>query len=225
MKNCFSFLIDYSGSLKNALKEGSVVVKCTKLSISGPPGSGKSCFMKLLLNEDEDPPHDHHSTPVTTVPEVRMVTTTPYKVEKTILSWSKVDLDSLKQMVAEDIAHYLEQRCKDNPSTSSVFLKGTSQIIKTVSQSSESLSPSVHCTVKNEILHKLRSIKESPQLFESHWIYAVDSGGQSAFLDICPALLRYTSVNILTHKLNENLKDSVKFYYSIDGCQIDKPEE
>ena len=192
MKNCFSFPIDYSSSLKNALIEGSVVVKCTKLSISGPPGSGKSCLMKLLLNEDEAPPLDHDSTPVTTVPEVRMVTTTPYKVDETTQSYSEVDLDSLKQMVAEDIAHYLEQRCKDNLSTSSVFFKGTSQIIKTVSQSSESLSPLVHCTVKNEILHKLRSIKESPQLFESHWIYAVDSGGQSAFLDIAPALLRYT---------------------------------
>ena len=219
----FSFPIDYSGSLKNALKEGSVVVKCTKLSISGPPGSGKSCLMKLLLNED--PPHNHDSTPVTTVPEVRMVKTTPYKVEETIQCWSKVDLDSLKQMVAEDIAHYLEKRCNNKLSTSSAFFKGTSQIIKTVSQSSESLSPSVHCTVKNEILHKLRSIKESPQLFKSHWIYAVDSGGQFAFLDIAPALLRYTSVNILTHKLNEKLEDSVKFYYSIDGCQIDKPEE
>ena len=64
--------------------------------------------MKLLLDEDEAPPLDHDSSPVTTVPEVRMVTTTPYKVDETTQSWSEVDLDSVKQMVAEDIAHYLE---------------------------------------------------------------------------------------------------------------------
>ena len=130
MKNCFSFLIDYSGSLKKALKEGRVEVKCTKLSVSGPPGSGKSCVMKLLLEEDEDPPLNHDSTPVTTVPKVRMVTTTAYKVGET--TWSKVDLDSLKEMVAEDIVHYLEQRCKDNSSTTSTDFEGTlpsSQII------------------------------------------------------------------------------------------------
>ena len=179
--------------------------------------------MKLLLDEDEDPPLDHDSTPVATVPEVRMVTTTPYKVGET--TWSKVDLDSLKQMVAEDIVHYLEQRRKDVSSTTPAPFKGMLPSIQTVSQSSESLSPSVHCTVKNEILLKLHSVQESPQLFQSHWIYAVDSGGQSAFIDIAPALLRYTSVNILTHKLNEKLEDKVKFYCSIDGCQIDISEE
>ena len=180
-------------------------------------------YKKLSLDEDEDPPLDHDSTPVSTVPEVRMVTTTPFKVGET--TWSKVDLDSLKQMVAEDIVHYLEQRRKDISSTTPAHFEGMLPSIQTVSQSSESLSLSVHCTVKNEILLKLRSVQESPQLFKSHWIYAVDSGGQSAFIDIAPALLRYTSVNILTHKLNEKLEDKVKFYYSIDGCQIDKLEE
>ena len=179
--------------------------------------------MKLLLDENEVPPLDHKSTPVATVPKVRMVTTTCCKVGET--TWSKVDLDSLKEMVANDIVHYLEQRHKDNSSTTSTHFEGMFPSIQTISQSSESLSPSVHCTVKNEILLKLHSVQESPQLFKSHWIYAVDSGGQSAFIDIAPALLRYTSVNILTHKLNEKLEDKVKFYYSIDGCQIDKSEE
>ena len=181
MKNCF--LIDYSGSLKNLLK-GHVEVKCTKPSVSGLPGSGKSCLMKLLLYENEDPPFAHHKCPVTTVPEVRLVTITPYEVGET--TWSKVDFDSLRQMVDEDIVHYFEERCKDNSSTTSAHFEGMLPSIQTVPQFSESLSPSVHCTVKNEILHKLRSVEESPQLFKSHWIYAVDSGGQSAFIDIAP---------------------------------------
>ena len=56
--------------LRSALKEGHVKVKWTKQSVSGPPGSGKSSFMKLLLNED--PPEYHDSTSVVDVPEVRI---------------------------------------------------------------------------------------------------------------------------------------------------------
>ena len=128
-------------------------------------------------------------------------------------------------MVAEDTVHYLGQKCREISSITPTHFEGMLPSIQTVSQSSESLSPSVHCTVKNKILLKLHSVQESSQLFKSHWIYVVDSGGQSAFIDIAPALLRYTSVNIFTHKLNEKLEDKVKFYYSIDGCQIDKLEE
>ena len=119
-------------------------------------------------------------------------------------------------MVGEDIVHYLEQRHEDISSTTPAHFEGMLPSIQTVSQSSESLSPSVHCTVKNKILLKLHSVQESSQLFKSHWIYVVDSGGQSAFIDIAPALLHYTSGNIFTYKLNEKLEDKVKFNYSID---------
>lgn len=46
--------------------------------------------------------------------------------------------------------------------------------------------------------------------YKAHWIYAVDTGGQTAF--IAPALLQYHSVNILTHKLSEKLHDKAKFF-------------
>ena len=58
-----------------------------------------------------------------------------------------------------------------------------------------------------------------------HFIYAVDTGGQAAFLDIVPALLRYNSVSIVTHKLNEDLKDKVELYYSIEGKRFDQPNQ
>ena len=87
--------------LKRALKEGHVKVKWTKQSISGSPGSGKSSFMKLLLNEDL--PDCHHSTPVATVPEIRMVTTTSVIVDKGTQSFIKVDVDLMKKMLAEII--------------------------------------------------------------------------------------------------------------------------
>ena len=40
----------------------------------------------------------------------------------------------------------------------------------------------------------------SEELYQSHWISSVDTGGQAALLDIALALLRYHFVNIL-HKI------------------------
>ena len=276
----FCIIIVYFGVLDHALKEGRVKVKWTKLSVSGPPGTGKSSVMKLLL--DEDPPDNHKSTPVARVPEIRMVTTTPLIVGKESTdssinspAWGKVDPDSMKSILAQAIkkavispssifipecqveslplneAYNLKTPSNSNPfrapalsspqapdngvavfpPTPSVpnFLPYVhSNIVETTPQLSPTmtkyLSPQVSSTTK-EILELLPNVPETALIFESHWIYAVDSGGQAAFLDIAPALLRYNSVNILTHKLDEKLEDKVKFYYSIDGEQIGNLEE
>ena len=212
MNNCClsSFVIDYSGLLAKSLKEGHVKVMYTKLSVSGPPGSGKSCVMKLLLDEDEDPPLVHCSTPVSTNPEIRMVETFQVKESQ---FWKKIKLESLKEMVIEAIKHYLNEHDLSAPI---VTLS-----MENVTQHPMSLSPSVY----KHVLEMLSSVQESAQLFESQWIYAIDSGGQAAFLDIAPLLLRYTSVNILTHKLNEQLNGKAKFFYSIDGKKFSNSDE
>ena len=202
------------------MKEGHIKVKWTSLFVSGPPGSGKSSFIKLLLNED--PPDCHHSTPVVAVPEVRMITTTPLIVGESMQSLIKVDLDLLKEMLAETIKRGCSlptvQRDKDDgndyffPDEAHSLEQQASMEI--VFQPQDPLSVS---NVTKDILLMLPDVKESTPLLESHWIYAVDSGGQAAFLDIAPALLRYNSVNILTHKLNEKLEDVPKFYFCVEG--------
>ena len=250
---------DYSGVLKSALKEGHVKVKWTKQSVSGPPGSGKSSFMKLLL--DEPPPDCHDSTPVVAVPEVRMVTTTPVpevpevrevmttplKVDKATQSLIKVDIDLLRKMLAETIKKGVKPHSLPTISSSTVVTVQSDKddgsdhssssdeaqdleqqeneiSAETISQPQESIPPPVSNATK-KILEMLPYVKESTPLLESHWIYAVDSGGQAAFLDIAPALLRYNSVNILTHKLNEKLEDVPKFYFNVEGERIGNPVE
>ena len=210
-KNCCPsfFTIDYSGLLTKSLKEGHVKVMCTKVSVSGPPGSGKSCVMKLLLNEEEDPPLVHHSTAVSTNPEIRMVETFQVRGCK---FWKKIKPELLKEMVIEAIKHYLNE----HDLSSSIV-----EDIESITPSPKPLSPSVY----KHVLDMLASVEESAQLFESQWIYAIDSGGQAAFLDIAPLLLRYTSVNILTHKLNEELNGKAMFFYSIDGKKFSNSEE
>ena len=202
-------------------------MKWTKLSVSGPPGSGKSSFMKLLLNEP--PPNCHHSTSVVAVPEIRMVTTTPLKMDKATQSLIKVDIDLLRKMLAETIKKGVKPRSLPTSSSTVVTVQsdkddGSDRFAETISQSQESIPPPISNATKT-ILEMLPDVKESTLLLGSHWIYAVDSGGQAAFLDIAPALLRYNSVNIFTHKLIEKLEDVPKFYFSVEGQRIGNPVE
>ena len=223
--------------LKRALKEGHVKVKWTKQSVSGPPGSGKSSFMKLLLNKD--PPKYHHSTPAVKVPKVRMVTTTPLVVGEAASPLIKVDVNLLKEILAEAIKKGVKPHSsltvesdKDDDTdsdNSSVEAQDVEQqkneaSVETIFQPQE-LLPSPVSNATKEILERLPYVKTSTPLLESHWIYAVDSGGQAAFLDIAPILLRYNSVNIITHRLNEKLDDLSKFYYSVQGEVIGNPVE
>ena len=67
-----------------------------------------------------------------------------------------------------------------------------------------------------EVAQLSPTLQKSSSLYETHWIYCVDSGGQVAFLDIAPALLHYNLVNILTLKLNKKLNDKPKFF-SVKG--------
>ena len=80
-------------------------------------------------------------------------------------------------------------------------------------------------TITQEIIDLLACVEKSEELYRSHWIYGVDTGGQAAFVDIAPVLLRYHSINILTHKLTERLDDNAKFFYSVEGKLIGEPVE
>ena len=191
--------------------------------------------MKLLL--DEDPPECHHSTPVVAVPEVRMVTTTSFIVSEGTQSFVKVDINLLKKMLAKAIKkgvkpHSLPTVQGDKADGNDHYSDEPQNLekqenepsVETISPPKQLLPPQVSISTK-EILLMLPNVKDSTPLLESHWIYAVDSGGQAAFLDIAPLLLRYNSVNILTHKLNEKLEGISKFFYSVKGEVIGIPVE
>ena len=72
------------------MKKGYVTTKWAKFSVSGAPGTGKSCFLKLLYNED--PPDCHRSTPIIAPKEARIISAT---VDDDSV-WRKIDHDSLK---------------------------------------------------------------------------------------------------------------------------------
>ena len=209
------------------MREGYVTAKWSKFSVSGAPGTGKSSFLNLLYNED--PPHCHSSTPVIAAKEPRIISATVGDDSV----WRKIDHESLKAIIAQGVKHSIRpikpkeslEESVDHPteetSDSNDFESSTIAGHQTVDQSSSFSKP----TVTQEIIKLLPHAQKSEELYQSHWIYGVDTGGQSAFLDIAPILLRYHSVNILTHKLDEKLNDKAKFFFSIEGKQIGEPVE
>ena len=222
------------------MKEGYVTAKWTKFSVSGAPGTGKSSFLKLLYNED--PPIHHDSTPAVKVCEPRKVNITPAIKGENYSNWIKIEHQSLLEMIAQGIndgiRHLksasmenkptligLEDKPLDQAHDESYQLTNSNdpeQIPSAVTKEKENTFNSV---TSQKILGLLPAQRKSEQLYQSHWIYGVDTGGQAAFIDIAPALLRYSSVNIITHNLTENLNDKALFYFSVIGKKVCQPED
>ena len=80
-------------------------------------------------------------------------------------------------------------------------------------------------SLTKEFLQLLSEVKESDKLYKTHWMYGLDSGGQAAFLDIAPALLRYHSLNMVLFRLDEKLDDAANFFYSVDGIKVGEGEK
>ena len=243
MFSFFHLHTDYSKLLDKALDEGKITAKYSMLAMSEAPGTGKSSVMNLLL--DKPPPENHDSTPVTTAPEIRMVETTSVITGSRPTSsnthfWGKVDRSYFKDMLAKTVKSGLQPTSSESTtlhndeSESSSDEDGSQDSSSSMdqTQSNEDTSvpslkpfPQPVSAVANEIVKVLPIVDESPELNNTHWIHCIDSGGQAAFLDIAPSLLRYNPVNILTQKLNEKLDDQPKFYFSFKGQQIGIPME
>ena len=89
---------------------------------------------------------------------------------------------------------------------------------------SESLSTD-STTVNKELLQLITEVKKSDELYNAHMMYGVDLGGQAAFLDIAPALLRYHSLNMVLFRLDEKLDDAANFFYSVHGRKVGECEK
>ena len=196
--------------------------------------------MKLLLNLP--PPTLHHSTSVATAPEVRRIETASLiagseSTDSSFTSqfWEEINTPYVKRMIAKAIkigvpSSPVDFTTQHEDSNSSSDDDGSQEETPPDLNEVTSVSPlkPTHPPVAqtvNEIAEIMPTVKESPELFNSHWIYCVDSGGQAAFLDIAPAILRYSPVNILTQKLNEKLEDKPKFFFSFKGREIGAPVE
>ena len=220
--------------LDKAMKEGYVTVKWTKFSISGAPGTGKSSFLNLLY--DEDPPEYHSNTPIIAAKDARIIST----IVGDDSVWKNIDHETLLKIITKGVKHSIrplkseivKKPClSENKPINQAFVESVDhpidqQVETSDSDNSESSTRAGYDPIiPQEIVDRLPGAEKSEELYQSHWIYGVDTGGQDAFIDIAPALLRYHSVNILTHKLTERLEDKAKFFNSVKGKLIGEPVE
>ena len=77
----------------------------------------------------------------------------------------------------------------------------------------------------DEFLELLSKVEKSDELYNAHMMYGLDSGGQAAFLDIAPALLRFNSLNMIVLRLDEKLDDKANFFFSVRGKRVGKGEK
>ena len=80
-------------------RKGYKTVKWTNLFFFGPPMSGKSSLLRLLLNED--PHKEYSSTPIVAAPIIIM-TKTSESSEGPNQSWYKMDCNSLKALIEKE---------------------------------------------------------------------------------------------------------------------------
>ena len=114
--------------------------------------------------------------------------------------------------------HNQQERFDDHVVTDKIPSKST-----TVMRAKKALpTPS---EVNKELLQLISEMDEPEEVYEDHWIHGVDSGGQAAFLDIAPALLRYHSLNLVLIRLDEKLDDLANFFYSVHGQKVGKDEK
>ena len=67
------------------------------------------------------------------------------------------------------------------------------------------------------IVDLLPKVKGSGVLFDTNWVYLLDTGGQPQFADVSRPFIRVNLVYFILHKLIEKLSDRPDFCYSENG--------
>ena len=211
----------------------------------GPPAVGKTSFKHLLFNLP--PVERHDSTPIATVPVRAMLTSKIAKVNDG--QWLDIDsnpeelfhmlADTIKRLAAPTnptVFHEVLAKESKPPVVTNDTASNTVQPTKvntptTTEQSSNttpiSMTTSTHTVLDpsevQDIIDLLPHVEGSGELFESKWIYLLDTGGQMQFTDVSRAFIRTNSIYFILNKLTEKLSDRPDFCYSEDGKVLTAP--
>ena len=211
--------------LTKALRRGYVTMKMTKLLISGAAGTGKTSLIAMLLGK---PPVIEHDSTALSRP-LRHARFTAQSDSS--LQWECFDTPSeLLQLLAGEIEELVADDQPDSLMKYNSLRRQSSKSVDNCLSSPKLLtcSDSIDATASNDskseifadLVCLLETAQKSNRLQTFHWVYAIDSGGQTAFQDILPALIRGHSLIMHTLKLNERLSDHVKMACSVDGEAI-----
>ena len=219
----------------------------TTCAVTGAAGSGKTCTMYLVLNEDQ--PDVRQSTGL--VEPVRALSTVvgAGTSESGSLEWSRVDEDKLLGIVAGATsvtsaeAQPAVQTSPSPPahSTTKETLGTFLPLAKPQDMCTESLeaeqvskleqgSYTSHTEVVDKLLMKLAGLLSKPvgktQVTKLDFLYFLDSGGQPQFHELLPSFVPNLSTILFVLKLSEKLSQHpVIEYYEEDklACSYQSP--
>ena len=193
----------------------------------GPPGVGKTAFKSLLFNWD--PVLQHHSTGIASRP-VQAVERMIGQEGGTI--WEKVSAERLLNMLAAAMnilpteTPIISEKHNHNTSSHSSLVKDSSsstQAATTVPVQKASEVQPDPSFYPEKIIKEIEKGEMSGELYQSTWIYLVDSGGQPHFADVSRAFIRSNTVYYIAIKLTEKLSDRPPFLYSLEGKPLSNP--
>ena len=217
------------------LKEGTVNLTIKRVQMLGPPGSGKTCSQRLLLNED--PPKKDNSTPIA----CRAVKATRISIEdgfmkevdaKALLSRLACDLKEAaakqkeaasrqKKTPTEDSDTKSKEESSETISTGSPKTKATESAGATekpdATESADAASDHHSYKFHRDIV---KAIPKAKANLNCNWVYIVDSGGQTAFQELLPLFTRAASLNIITLNLSKGMNEKLDLQYRINGTSF-----
>jgi len=214
----------------------------TTCAVTGAAGSGKSCTMYLVLNED--PPDLRQSTGL--VEPVRALSTVVGAAESGSSEWSRVDEDKLVDIVAgaasvTNAVKLPSVQTSSSPPTLSLPEKSlsTSLPVETsrnmhaqeqpessseaeISQQVSKSEQSSHTEVIDELLIKVAGLLKKPavdkrQVAKLDFVYFLDSGGQPQFHELLPSFVQSLSNVLFVLKLSEKLSQHPVIEYYQEG--------
>uniref|UniRef100_A0A1X7SSY6 Uncharacterized protein n=1 Tax=Amphimedon queenslandica TaxID=400682 RepID=A0A1X7SSY6_AMPQE len=210
------------------LKEGKVELTVKRVLMHGLPGSGKTCSQRLLLNKGppEKPVTDSTGIACRAVKATRMSAHDDRMEE--------IDVKALLLRLAHDLKKAAAKQKKSptedhstEPMEDSSETK-TTEPAKLADESGEATKtgyPADDIEANKIISDIVKEIPNAKGKFDRHWVYFIDSGGQTAFQELLPLFIRASSFNIITLDLSKDIDIKLEQKYRINGeslSQIDK---
>ena len=182
----------------------------------GPPGSGKTCSLHLLLNED--PPKEDNSTPIAcrAVKATRISVVDGYMEivdAKALLSRLACNLKESPSKQRKTSTEDRDTKSKEESSETISTDSPETNEIESANATESADDPDANKICQNIV----EAIPTAKANLNCNWVYIIDSGGQTAFQELLPLFTRASSFNIITIDLSKGFDEKLDLQYRIDG--------